>query len=75
MIKQGIIITVQGPDHSGKKHLIAAMLRSLEPYGVSLSVIGGEEHLHGKNELSDQQLSEKLSKLSVLVIDQNTGKM
>ena len=73
MVKQAIIVTVQGPEHSGKKHLIAAMLRALEPYGVGLSVIGGLDHLHGKDTLNDEALSEKLKELSVLVIDQNTG--
>lgn len=73
MVKQGIIVTVQGPEHSGKKHFIAALLRALAPFGVDLSVIGGTEHLDGKDALSDEVLAEKLKHTAVLVIDQNTG--
>ena len=68
-----IIITVQGPEHSGKKHLIAAMKKSLLQYGLNLSVIGGDEHLDGKLELSDEDLKNKLSSVKALVIDQQTG--
>lgn len=68
-----IIITVQGPENSGKKHLIAAMKKSLLQYGLNLSVIGGDEHLDGKLELSDEDLKTKLSSVKALVIDQQTG--
>lgn len=69
----GIIITVQGPEHSGKKHVIAAMKKALEQYGMNISIIGGEEHLHGKQNLTDEQLKVKLSSVSALVLDQNTS--
>lgn len=68
-----IIITVQGPDHSGKKHVIAAMKKALAEYGLSISVIGGDDHLEGKQLLSDEALKAKLSTLKALVIDQTTG--
>lgn len=68
-----LIITVQGPEHSGKKHVIAAMKKALEEYGMTISIIGGDEHLHGKQNLSKEELSNKLSNLSALVIDQQTG--
>lgn len=68
-----IIITVQGPEHSGKKHVIAAMKKALSEYGMSISIIGGDEHLSGKHLLSDEALKAKLSNLSALVIDQTTG--
>ena len=42
-----LIITVQGPEHSGKKHVIAAMKKALEEYGMTISIIGGDEHLKG----------------------------
>lgn len=68
-----IIITVQGPEHSGKKHVIAAMKKSLAQYGMDISVIGGDAHLNGKQLLSDEELSQKLSTVKALVIDQTTG--
>ncbi len=68
-----LIITVQGPEHSGKKHVIAAMKKALEEYGMTINIIGGDEHLHGKQNLSQEELKVKLSTISALVIDQQTG--
>lgn len=68
-----IIVTVQGPQNSGKKHLIAAMKKSLEQYGLQISIIGGDNYLDGKNLLSDQELKEKLNGVKLLVLDQITG--
>lgn len=68
-----IIITVQGPENSGKKHVIAAMKKALSQYGMEISVIGGDAHLDGKQLLSHEELAEKLSTVKALVIDQTTG--
>lgn len=68
-----IIVTVQGPENSGKKHLIAAMKKSLEQYGLHISIIGGDNHLDGKHLLSDSALKEKLQDVKLLILDQTTG--
>lgn len=68
-----LIITVQGPEHSGKKHVIAAMKKALEDYDMTISVIGGDEHLDGVQHLSQEELKNKLSTISALVIDQQTS--
>ena len=68
-----IIITVQGPEESGKKHVIAAMKRALEQYGMTISVLGGDRHLEGTQNLSEEELKSKLSTLPILIIEQNTG--
>jgi hypothetical protein len=66
------IITVSGPTHSKKKHIMTVIKRALEANGVEVSVFGGEEHLQNSINKTDTDLKESLSGCSLLLIDQNT---
>lgn len=67
-----VIITVSGPDKSGKGHYIGAITHALEKLGVNVMVQGGETHNKNKLAKTDEEIQEKLNGRSVLVLEQQT---
>jgi hypothetical protein len=67
-----LMITVSGPDKSGKGHLIAAIAHALTTIGVEVKVQGGETHNKKKLEKLDVEIAEKLKGKSVVILEQQT---
>ena len=44
MLKESVMITVSGPDHSGKGHIVAAVAHCLEGMGCQVSIQAAETH-------------------------------
>lgn len=69
---ENIMVTVSGPDKSGKGYVIAAIAHALENFGVNVQVQGSETHNKAKLEKTDEEISTKLSEKVVYVIEQQT---
>lgn len=68
-----IIVTIQGAQHSGKGHVMAAVTRKLEELGCNVFVQLAETHNRSKLEKSDEELAQRLSGVVVLVMEQQTA--
>jgi len=67
-----MILTVSGPEHAGKKHVMSAVYHTLQELGMHVIIVGGEEHLHGKAELDEEGLKNRLDGVEILIMDQRT---
>lgn len=68
-----INIVVQGPDKSGKGHIIAAIAHALSEYGCNIVVQGGETHNAKKLAKNDDELASRLQGLEIRISEQQTA--
>lgn len=68
-----INIVVQGPDKSGKGHIIAAIAHALSDLGCAITVQGGETHNAAKLAKNDDELKNRLQGLEVRISEQQTA--
>lgn len=72
-MSQHLILTVSGPEHAGKKYVLSAVHRVLEELGMTVNIIGGDDHLHEKVTLDNEQLAERLKGVEIFLMDQRTS--
>lgn len=68
-----INIVVQGPDKSGKGHIIAAISRALTDLGCDITVQGAETHNAPKMTKNEEELKTRLQGLEVRISEQQTA--
>ena len=68
-----INIVVQGPDKSGKGHIIAAIAHALTELGCSVTVQAGETHNAKKLAKNDTEIAERLQGVAVRISEQQTA--
>ena len=67
-----IIITVAGPDKSGKGYIMSAIAHALSDLGALVTVQGAETHNRKKMEKSEEEIRDKLADKTVLIMEQQT---
>lgn len=72
-MSQKLILTVTGPEHSGKKHVLSAVHQILEEVGMTVNIIGGDDHLHEKVSMTKDELYERLNGVEIFLMDQRTS--
>lgn len=72
MLKESVMITVSGPDHSGKGHIVAAVAHCLEGMGCQVSIQAAETHNASKLAKDDAAIAERIKGQRVMLIEQRT---
>lgn len=72
MLNESIMITVSGPDHSGKGHIVAAVAHCLESMGCHVSVQAAETHNASKLAKDDAAIADRIKGVRVFLIEQRT---
>lgn len=68
-----VVITVQGPSHSGKGTTIAAIAHRLEELGATVIVQSAQTHNKEKLEKPDEELAKRLDGIEVIIMEQRTA--
>lgn len=72
MYADKIIVSVTGPDHSGKGHVVAAIAHQLEKLGCEVLVQGAETHNASKLAKTDEALADRLKGVGVVLTEMRT---
>ena len=71
-MKESVIITVSGPDHSGKGHIVAAVAHCLEAMGCLVSIQAAETHNASKLAKDDAAIANRIRGQRVVLLEQRT---
>jgi molybdopterin-guanine dinucleotide biosynthesis protein len=72
VLKESVIITVSGPDHSGKGHIVAAVAHCLEAMGCLVSIQAAETHNASKLAKDDAAIANRIRGQRVVLLEQRT---
>jgi cytidylate kinase len=72
MLKESVMITVSGPDHSGKGHIVAAVAHHLEAMGCLVSIQAAETHNASKLAKDDVAIADRIKGQRVVLTEQRT---
>ena len=63
-----ITVVVEGPDHSGKGYVIAAITHALQELGCNVVVQGAETHNASKLAKTDDEIKQRLDGQQIRII-------
>jgi hypothetical protein len=72
MLKDSIMVTISGPDHSGKGHVVAAIAHQLVAMGCEVNIQGADTHNASKLAKDDSAISERLKGQKIILLEMRT---
>jgi hypothetical protein len=67
-----VIITVAGPDKSGKGYVIAAIAHLLEQIGCDVQVQASDTHNAKKLAKTDEEITSRMQGRKIVILEQQT---